>query len=219
MHRAVLTPKRLISNLFALRPYVVKVTPLAGIAAGNPARRLWTQVIHPPRQGLYTAEDDSFPTALKQIARRQCRPPPRAHPAAPGAGIPLPLSLLPLRRRAQGTPRGLDGEILRRGIVPPLGRPSPHRGGPHTPRRGVFRPLSIVSTPCTGSAAGGMVALNDGLPSLAILQAPHQRLWILLERCGADTEAFSLIYCLDVHPLITIPLLLSLRAPSPQCFE
>lgn len=35
MHRAVLTPKRLISNLFAISPYIVKVIPLAGIAAGS----------------------------------------------------------------------------------------------------------------------------------------------------------------------------------------
>lgn len=56
-------------------------------------------------------------------------------------------------------------------------------------------PLGRTVSACTGSAAGRMVALNNGLPCLSSLQAPHQCLWTLLERHGANTEAFSLIYC------------------------
>lgn len=145
MHRAVLTPKRLISNLFAISPYIVKVIPLAGIAAGS---LLPVDFGH----GQFTRLDRDFilqKTILsrqlwKQTARRQYRPPRRAHPRAPGraaalgAGIPSPRSpppsALPSTSHAQGVGRRGAEE---RGCSPPLGRPSPHGGGPQAFPAGV----------------------------------------------------------------------------------
>lgn len=133
MHRAVLTPKRLISNLFAIRPYIVKVTPLTGIAAGS---LLPVDFGH----GQFTRLDRDFilqKTILsrqlwKQTARCQFRPPPRAHPRALAElrhweqGSPHCVPLLHLQCRAQVTPRGLDGE----GLFPPSRETLTHRGGP-----------------------------------------------------------------------------------------
>lgn len=236
MHRAVLTPKRLISNLFAIRPYIVKVIPLAGIAAGS---LLPVDFGH----GQFTRLDRDFilqKTILsrqlwKQTARRQFRPPPRAHPRALAElrrweqGSPRPVPLLPLRCRAQVTPRGLDGEALRRGIVPLSGDPHPTVGAPRARPAGVAFGDSVSCPPhgprlsaCTGSAAGRMVALNGGLPALAILASPSPAPVNSSGKGGCQHSGIFpdiLQGGLDVHPLITIPLLLSLLALSPQRFE
>lgn len=146
MHRAVLTPKRLISNLFATRPYIVKAIPLAGIAAGS---LLPVDFGH----GQFTRLDRDFilqKTILsrqlwKQTARSQFRPPTalgtsagRGRAAALGAGIPPPCppppSAMPSASHTQG--------VGRRGIVPPLGRPLPHRGAPGAPAGVTFGDLA-----------------------------------------------------------------------------
>lgn len=90
MHRAVLTPKRLISNLFAISPYIVKVIPLAEIAADS---LLPVDFGH----GQFTRVDRDFilqktinsRQLWKQTARRKYRPLPRgsaAGPAGPSRG-------------------------------------------------------------------------------------------------------------------------------------
>lgn len=135
MHRAVLTPKRLISNLFAISLYIVKVIPLAGIAAGS---LLPVDFGH----GQFTRLDRDFilqKTILsrqlwKQTARRRHRPRPRAHPRAPGrvAALeakdpltPSPSSICAAERKSR--PGGWTEE---RDCSPLLGDPHPTVGAP-----------------------------------------------------------------------------------------
>lgn len=88
MHRAVLTPKRLISNLFAISPYIVKVIPLAEIAVDS---LLPVDFGH----GQFTRVDRDFipqktiPSRQlwEQTAKRKYRPPPpRGSSAGPSQG-------------------------------------------------------------------------------------------------------------------------------------
>lgn len=153
MHRAVLTPKRLISNLFAIRPYIVKAIPLAGIAAG---RLLPVDFGH----GQFTRLDRDFilqKTILsrqlwKQTARRQLRPPPRAHPRALAElwhreqGSPHPVPLLHL-------PAGHKSRPGDRDCSPLSGKPHPAVGAPrHSMPGWLWRP-SICTPRATHSVS------------------------------------------------------------------
>lgn len=144
MHRAVLTPKRLISNLFAIRPYIVKVIPLAGIAAG---RVLPVDFGH----GQFTRLDRDFilqKTILsrqlwKQTERRQLHPPPRAHPRHREQGSPHPVPLLHLPAGHKSRPGG-------QGLFPLSGDPHPAVGAPrHSMRGGFGDPASAPHGPHT----------------------------------------------------------------------
>lgn len=107
MHRAVLTPKRLISNLFAISSCIVKVIPLAEIAADS---LLPVDFGH----GQFTRVDRDFilqKTILsrqlwKQTARPKYRPPPRGSSTGPsqsgGAGSGELPTLLPSPPRSVG---------------------------------------------------------------------------------------------------------------------
>lgn len=201
MHRAVLTPKRLISNLFAISPYIVKVIPLAEIAVDS---LLPVDFGH----GQFTRADRDFilqKTILsrqlwKQTARRKYCPCPGAHPRDPrrplaeqrcwqrGPPTISPPPALPSTGHARGG--GWRGP-QERGCSPLPGDPRPTVGAspspsfPHHLCKPPAAPLSgrlLVArhshptggtlSACTQHVGGRTMALIPGLPSLVTLVSP-----------------------------------------------
>lgn len=202
MHRAVLTPKRLISNLFAISPYIVKVIPLAEIAVDS---LLPVDFGH----GQFTRADRDFilqKTILsrqlwKQTARRKYGPCPRAHPRDPrrplaeqrcwqrGARRPIsPPPVLLSTGHAWGGgwrgPKEMGCSPLPEDPLPTVGAshsPSfPHHlcKPPAAPLSGWLlvdrhsHPTGGTLSACTQHVGGRMVASIPGLPSLVTLVSP-----------------------------------------------
>lgn len=128
MYRALLTPKRLISNLFAISPCIVKVIPFVEIAGDSP---LPLDFGH----GQFTRVDRDFipqktipsPPLGEQTASPEHRPGTPRTPPGPGAlaappYIPPPMSFTPLPLPSMGWAGG-KGPLC--WLLTPLGDPHP----------------------------------------------------------------------------------------------